>query len=155
MAWGGGAAIRSDGSVVVWEFTGTGAKLGASALVRRQLMDVKDIQANPFAFAALRRDGSVVTWGTGLCGGNSAAVQRQLKDVVSIQAGCFAFAATRRDGSVVSWGMPESGGDSSLVQEQLGHRVVDKKRAPMSREAVPRTRTKSRVLKKPSKKYAK
>lgn len=99
MAWGGGAAIRSDGSVVAWEFTGTGAKLGASALVRRQLMDVKDIQANPFAFAALRRDGSVVTWGTGRCGGNSAAVQRQLKDVVSIQAGCFAFAATRRDGS--------------------------------------------------------
>ncbi|CAE7643634.1 USP, partial [Symbiodinium sp. CCMP2456] len=160
MAWERGAAIRSDGSVVVWEFTGTGAKPGASALVRSQLTDVKDIHANPFAFAALRRDGSVVTWGNGLYGGNSAAVQRQLKDVVSIQAGGFAFAATRRDGSVVSWGLPAGGGDSSLVQEQLGHRIVDKKRATMSREAakikaVPHTRTKSRVLKKPSKKSAK
>ena len=153
------AAIRSDGSVVLWENTARGAKLGASALVRSQLTDVKDIQANSCAFAFLRRDGSVVTWGDDRCGGNSAAVQAHLKDVVSIQASDTAFAAIRRDGSVVTWGDPGTGGDSSLVQEQLGHRIVDKL-APMSRETarikpVPRTQTKSRVLKKPSKKFSK
>ena len=155
MACGRGAALRSDGSVVLWENTARGAKPGATALVRSQLTDVKDIQANMFAFAALRRDGSVVTWGDGRCGGNSAAVQTHLKDVVSIQASNTAFAAIRRDGSVVSWGEPESGGDSSLVQEQLGRRVANNKQAALrAKKAGPRA-VKSQVLKKPSKKYSK
>eukprot|EP00439_Symbiodinium_sp_Y106_P016720 s736_g2.t1 len=132
-----GAALRSDGSVVLWENTARGSNPGASALVRSQLTDVKDIQANSCAFAFLRRDGSVVTWGEDRYGGNSAAVQTHLTDVVSIQASHLAFAAIRRDGSVVTWGEPGSGGDSSLVQEQLGRRVANKQAALRAKQAGP------------------
>ncbi|CAE7772121.1 USP [Symbiodinium sp. CCMP2592] len=158
MAGGFGAALRSDGSVVLWEFTERGAISCASAKVHRQLTDVKDIQANPCAFAFLRRDGSVVAWGDDTCGGNSAAVQPHLKEVVSIQASYAAFAAIRRDGSVVTWGDPRNGGESSLVQEQLGRRVAndnDKQAAFRAKQAGAHNRVKSQVLKKPSKKYSK
>ncbi|CAE7474015.1 USP [Symbiodinium sp. CCMP2592] len=155
MAGGRGAALRSDGSVVLWENTARGAKPFSSALVHSQLAEVKDIQANLFAFAALRRDGSVVTWGEGRCGGNSAAVQMHLKDVISIQASSSAFAAIRRDGSVVSWGDPDNGGDSSLVQEQLGRRVTHNKQAALRAKKSGPHAVKSQVLKKPSKKYSK
>ena len=87
------------------------------------------------AFAAIRGDGSVVTWGCGYGGGDSSAVQEQLRDVQQIQACVFAFAAILGDGSVVTWGHAdccrladgsvvtwggaEWGGDSSAVQDQL------------------------------------
>ena len=70
------------------------------------------------AFAAIRRDGSVVTWGDGLAGGDSSAVQNELKNVVQVQAAGSAFAALRTDGSVVTWGRSDAG-DSRRVQAQL------------------------------------
>ena len=70
-------------------------------------------------FAALRGDGSVVTWGHPHCSGDSSRVQEQLKNVQHIQATHHAFAAVLDNGSVVTWGHPGSGGDSSKVQEQL------------------------------------
>ena len=71
------------------------------------------------AFAALKGDGSVVTWGDPKFGGDSSRVQGQLKSVQHIQATLGAFAAVLDDGSVVTWGHPEQSGDSSRVQEQL------------------------------------
>ena len=75
--------------------------------------------ATDFAFAALRADGSVVTWGDAATGGDSSAVQDQLRGVQQIQATEFAFAALLADGSVVTWGRAGHGGDSSAVQDQL------------------------------------
>ncbi|MEI6747184.1 MAG: type I secretion C-terminal target domain-containing protein, partial [Methylococcaceae bacterium] len=66
------------------------------------------------AIAALREDGSVVTWGDA----NSDSVASQLNgdiDVKDIYSGNSGFAALREDGSVVTWG----GSDSSLVASQL------------------------------------
>ena len=77
------------------------------------------MQANCGAFAAIRADGSVVTWGRAFHGGNSSAVQEQLKNVQQVQASGRAFAAIRADGTVVTWGHDGSGGDSSAVEEQL------------------------------------
>ena len=46
-----------------------------------QLKNVEHIQAASLAFAALKSDGSVVTWGTSDAGGDSSCVQDQLHDV--------------------------------------------------------------------------
>ena len=56
------------------------------------------------AFAALLRNGHVVTWGDSFSGGDSGAVQHQLLDVVSIKASGAAFAAILGNGSAVAWG---------------------------------------------------
>ena len=71
------------------------------------------------AFAAIRHDGTVVTWGDEQFGGDSSQVQEQLNRVQQIQASSGAFAAIRDGGSVVTWGYATLGGDSSRVQEQL------------------------------------
>ena len=76
------------------------------------------------AFAAIKSDGSVVTWGCHHGGGDSSAVREQLSDgVESISATYMAFAALKSDGSVVTWGFPQFGGDSSAVREQLSNGV--------------------------------
>ena len=75
---------------------------------------------NEKSFAALKSDGSVVTWGDPSSGGDSSAVASQLRSGVSqIFSSGFAFAALKSDGSVVTWGDPNSGGDSSAVASQL------------------------------------
>ena len=71
------------------------------------------------AFAAVRSDGSVVTWGAPDFGGNSSGIdfdgpQGTLK-VTQIFSNTWAFAALRNDGSVISWGDTDAGGDSSAV----------------------------------------
>ena len=80
-----------------------------------------------YAFAALRSDGSVVTWGSSSYGGDSSAVASQLNgtiDVTQIFSTGEAFAALRSDGSVVTWGNSNYGGDSSAVASQLTSGVV-------------------------------
>ena len=74
------------------------------------------------AFAALRADGSVVTWGDSNSGGNSSAVAAELNgtiDVIQVFSSNLAFAALRADGSVVTWGDSNSGGNSSAVAAAL------------------------------------
>ena len=41
-------------------------------------------EANKYAFAAIRGDRSVVTWGSSSSGGDSSLVQNQLRDVHEI-----------------------------------------------------------------------
>ena len=85
-------------------------------------MDVTQIFSSFAAFAALRADGSVVTWGAPYDGGDSSAVAGQLNgtlDVTQIFSTGNAFAALRVDGSVVTWGRADYGGDSSAVASQL------------------------------------
>ena len=62
---------------------------------------------NENAFAALKTDGSVVTWGSSLFGGDSSSVSSSLSSDVSVVYSNFgAFAALKTDGSVVTWGDP-------------------------------------------------
>ncbi len=78
---------------------------------------------NQLAFAVIKADGSVVTWGGSSYGGSSRAVAAQLDgsiDVKQIFSTSGAFAALRSDGSVVTWGDSDFGGDSSAVAAQLG-----------------------------------
>ena len=130
------AALRSDGSVVTWggvrgDVGLSGDYGGNSSSVASQLngtIDVTQIFSTTSAFAALRSDGSVVTWGRSGQGGDSSAVASALDgtiDVINICSTDGAFAALRTDGSVVTWGSSEQGGDSSAVAYVLNGNVID------------------------------
>ena len=72
---------------------------------------------NKAAFAAIRDDGSVVTWGDPKTGGDSSKVIDQLDaDVAQIFATRKAFAALKTDGSVITWGDRRQGGNSENVK---------------------------------------
>ncbi len=75
------------------------------------------------AFAAVKEDGSVVTWGDAVNGGDSSEVSEDLRSSVKeIFSNAYAFAALKEDGSVVTWGNPRRGGDSSQVASQLNRK---------------------------------
>jgi len=80
---------------------------------------------NQYAFAAIKADGSVVTWGKWDNGGDSSPVAAALHgslDVVQIFSTLSAFAALRADGSVVTWRNCDGGANSSYVAAALdGH----------------------------------
>ncbi len=69
---------------------------------------MRSIVATNFAFAAIKSDGSVVTWGDfGFGGETEPLVREQLRSgVQSISAASNVFAAIKSDGSVVTWGHP-------------------------------------------------
>lgn len=67
---------------------------------------------NRFAFAAIKADGSVVTWGNKQNGGDSSSVKTNLNKVKQIFSSTYAFAALREDGSVVTWGNENGWGKS-------------------------------------------
>lgn len=74
---------------------------------------------NYLAFAALKSDGTVVTWGDPPSGGDSSAVKAELTGVTQVYSSDFAFAALKSDGTVVTWGDPVWGGDSSAAKPWL------------------------------------
>jgi Ca2+-binding RTX toxin-like protein len=91
--------------------------------------DVTQIFSTYNSFAALRKDGSVVTWGSAATGGDSttdktlAAKLNGDIDVIQIFSTDYAFSALRADGSVVTWGGNARlgfGGDSSTVKDLTG-----------------------------------
>eukprot|EP00913_Durusdinium_trenchii_P023104 g21690.t1 len=110
--WDAFAGIRSDGSVVTW-----GSPIGGGAVpssVKHRLKEVIHVQATLQAFAALTREGSafaaltkdgeVVTWGSPCSGGDSLRLRGRLDHVVDIQATKKSFAAIKDDGTVQTWG---------------------------------------------------
>ncbi|NBW94866.1 MAG: carboxypeptidase-like regulatory domain-containing protein, partial [Bacteroidetes bacterium] len=101
--------------------------LGISDAINLQA-GVVDILATASAFAALKSDGSVVTWGQAGNGGNSSAVATALNgtvDVLNITSTDSSFAALRRDGSVLTWGQAGNGGNANALADQLQAGVVD------------------------------
>ncbi|EKP0261496.1 Ig-like domain-containing protein [Aeromonas sobria] len=115
-------AVHEPGQVVAWGAT----MAGDNSAVQAQLTNVKAIYSTGIgatqptgAFAVLKQDGSVITWGDPSGGGDSSAVQTELTNINNITPSGFAFAALKHDGSVITWGSVLHGGDSSLVQDQL------------------------------------
>ncbi len=83
----------------------------------------------PFAFAALKNDGSVVTWGRKSGGGDSSSVKDKLSsDVTQVFCGQSGFAALKNDGSVVTWGAT----DSSNVDSALTNGVTKISSTPLA-----------------------
>jgi hypothetical protein len=127
------AAVKNDGSVVTWGNPYTGGMPnvydrwgGTLASVAADLTSgVSRIYSNESCFAALKENGSVVTWGYFIDGGDSSSVSARLRSgVTAICSNKFAFAALKRDGSVVTWGSPYTGGDSTDVAASLASGVA-------------------------------
>ncbi|MGL4221252.1 MAG: Ig-like domain-containing protein, partial [Shewanella sp.] len=81
---------------------------------------VKKIYSTDAAFAALKDDGSVITWGNTPHGGDSNSVASKLTSgVKAIYSNRYSFAALKDDGSVITWGGARYGGDSNSVAPKL------------------------------------
>ena len=66
---------------------------------------VSEIYSTRYAYAALKEDGSLVTWGLQKAGGDSSGVRDRLEvGVETVASTRYAFAALLKDGSIVSWG---------------------------------------------------
>lgn len=113
---GSNAVLLKSDSVVTWGTLGTSDISGLSSGVTK-------VVSGGMAHAALRSDGSVVTWGHDAYGGkpDSATATKLSSGVLDIFSngayGCFA--AIKNDGSVVTWGQASAGGDSTNATESL------------------------------------
>ena len=108
------AALKEDGSVVVWGLPEGG---GDNTQVAH-LSHIKRIVASRFSFAALDDKGTVFTWGLANFGGRPefsfpptmTQAERDdflrflSKDVVQVIPSAYGFAALKADGSLVAWG---------------------------------------------------
>ena len=65
---------------------------------------MKQIHSTSVAFAAVRQDGLVVSWGALSGGGDCSG--HDMVDVVQIHSTTRSFAALQGDGQVVTWGTP-------------------------------------------------
>ena len=83
--------------------------------------DCVGLCGNEKAFAALRGDGLVQTWGDAEFGGNSSSVAAELRrrEIVSVTATESAFAALDTNGGVLTWGREDHGGRSTHVAHEL------------------------------------
>ena len=112
--------------MVAWAgLTGDSAYL---AVADQLASEVVEIFPGAYAFAALKTDGSLVTWGWPSDGGDSSAVADQLSSgVVEAYSGESVFAALKDDGSVVVWRGAEDGieDDAAGVADQLTSGVVE------------------------------
>lgn len=54
--------------------------ISAENQVREQLFDILEVHASSGAFAAVRADGIVITWGHPLSGGDSRSVRKLLAE---------------------------------------------------------------------------
>ena len=124
------AALKGDGSVTTWGYRAAGGdcyhvehrllrlRIGVPAAQLKG--GVQHIYSTSAAFAAVKDDGSVLTWGKPEKGADSSAVREQLREgVKQIFSTSKAFAALKDDGTVVTWGMTEWGFDRAEVQEEL------------------------------------
>ena len=116
------AALKNDGSVVTWgseNYGGDSSKvqgdLASGVIQIYSTSENSGSKVGSGAFAALKEDGSVVTWGGGgdMYGADSSGAKDRLScGVVSVTTTDSAFAALKKDGSVVAWGDGCNGSES-------------------------------------------
>jgi alpha-tubulin suppressor-like RCC1 family protein len=112
----GFAAVLADGSAISWRSRDQWLTIDANSEETR----IKTISSTNYAFAALRENGSVSTWGDSYSGGHSSHLSEKLSQGVrDIYSSLRAFAALKSDGSVVTWGDELYGGSSISVSQAL------------------------------------
>lgn len=112
------ATLQLSGAVQAFGNYLTGRGSDTKSVAAALSGNVSKVIANEVAFAALKTDGSVVTWGEAERN-DASAVQSQLNGVKAISNTALAFAALKTDGTVVAWGDETRGGDISAVKDQL------------------------------------
>ena len=96
------------------------ATITVRSFAGRDLFRITLGPSDRLSIAAVKADGSVVTWGDASYGGDSSTVEAQLASgVLQIIGSMGAFAAVKEDGSVVTWGDARNGGDNTTVQAQF------------------------------------
>ena len=93
--------------------------LEEDSVTNLEVEDIKQIFATKEAFAALKSNGNVYTWGDSDYGGDSSLVSSELINITNIYSTERAFAALNSDGNVITWGDSNYGGDSSDVSSKL------------------------------------
>jgi hypothetical protein len=93
------AAIKTDGSVLVWGNKHAGADVAAGMLA--SLTGAQMVVAAMSAFAVLLSDGTVAAWGERAAGGDTSAVADQLQGVFHLVATRSAFVAITLLSSIV------------------------------------------------------
>ncbi|CDM87646.1 hypothetical protein [Xenorhabdus bovienii] len=83
------------------------------------LKDVVQITCSANASAALRQDGTVLTWKNAEPSSVNFIPQPEMKNVRAIYATGTAFLALTADNKVHTWGGSDGGGDSNAVQARL------------------------------------
>jgi len=134
------AALKNDGSVILWGYGIYGGHayiytytynlviysetITLISIASSLTSGVVSIYSNYYAFAALKHNGSVITWGDSRYGGNASSFNPNTatytsvasgltSGVVSIYSNNYAFAALKNDGSVIVWGNSRYGGIAS------------------------------------------
>jgi len=118
------AALRSDGTVAAWGESTTGGTVPASdpdpvpdpaTGVTNGLFNVISISSTQYAFAALKSDGSVISWGLAGNGGpealNANAGQpSDLTGIIAVYGNANCFLALKHDRTALVWGRSDYGG---------------------------------------------
>mmetsp|Transcript_44328 Transcript_44328/g.73942 ORF Transcript_44328/g.73942 Transcript_44328/m.73942 type:complete len:2640 (-) Transcript_44328:145-8064(-) len=114
-------SVLSQSNVVTWGGDCWWSDGADSSCVADALgSSVQNVTSTNLAFAALKTDGSVVTWGDPKEGGDSETVRQALSSSVkAVYSNNVAFAAVLHNGSVVTWGVSGNGGNSMTVQAAL------------------------------------
>lgn len=113
----GFAALTQDHRLVIWDMG------DASALLKDKLTQVADFVMRDDLFAAIKRDGSVISWS--IVDGSLDELTHgiysapEMKDVQSVSMNDAAFAALKQDGTVVTWGSAYHGGESQYLAAKL------------------------------------
>ena len=113
-----GDSINGGNQIITF---GSGSTMGISGVTS----DISTIYSNNGAFAALKNNGSLITWGFSNYGGDSRSVSSSLSSgVVAVCSTIYAYAALKSNGSLIVWGDTSYGGDSSSVSSSLSSGVV-------------------------------
>lgn len=114
VTWGdrrhGGSKLITDYGLNHWGMTAAdNSNVKGISVKNRLKSNVDKIYSTRYAFAAVKEDGSVVTWGSSQAGGDSSEIDGlQNGKVQTIAPSRHAFAALLNDGSIVCWGQEKS-----------------------------------------------
>ena len=134
------AALKNNGRVVTWGDPWRGGKKAVvthhsfhwtlnqnddqpaniKSVKKKLRSGVQAIFSTRYAYAALKDDGTLVTWGLQKSGGDSSKVRDQLdQGVQTVASTRYAFAALLENGSIVSWGDKNATWTDEYTKEAL------------------------------------
>lgn len=112
------AALNSNGTVFAFgnPFFGGDLNLVSEPFKSQLSSQVKMMFSNAKAFAAIKLDGSVVTWGSVKAGGETGTtLLPEMTNVRMILSNRMSFLAVTHDRRGIAWGHPNYGGNLYLA----------------------------------------
>lgn len=107
-------ATKADGTTFGWGRPN-------AEIAAQQFSQFKHIIDHPSAGAAIKDDGTVVTWGDPLYGGDASSVQSELVDVIDIKTFSNSFIALTSSGKVIQWGFKDTLPYYNAVKDSLNN----------------------------------